>query len=374
MGLTYDSGDYTTTLDKALEMVSYQQLRKEQADKRKQGKHVGIGLSTYLEICGLGPSVATTAAAGIGFWGMAVLNLHFTGKATLVIGSSPHGQGHETPFAQIVAETLGLPLEDIDVVHGDTAIGPMGMDTYGSRSASVDGTAVYLSAVKVREKARKIAAHLLEAAEEDVVYENGKAYVKGSPTKAVTIQEITGAAYQPHRLPAGMEGGLDETTFFNPPNFVWPFGAHIAVVEIDDETGRVQIQRYVAVDDCGTRLNPLIVDGQIHGGIAQGIGQALFEDGVYGEDGQLKTGTLVDYLIPTAPDLPMFETESLVTPSPTNPLGVKGIGEAGTIASSVAVINAVVDALQPFGVKDVDMPASPDKVWHLMHKNGGSKR
>ncbi len=374
MGLTYDSGDYSTTLDKALEMVSYQQLRKDQAEKRKQGKHIGIGLSTYLEICGLGPSVATTAAAGIGFWGMAVLNLHFTGKATLVIGSSPHGQGHETPFAQIVAETLGLPLEDIDVVHGDTAIGPMGMDTYGSRSASVDGTAVYLSAVKVREKARKIAAHLLEAAEEDVVYENGKAYVKGSPTKAVTIQEITGAAFQPHRLPAGMEGGLDETTFFNPPNFVWPFGAHIAVIEIDDETGRVQIQRYVAVDDCGTRLNPLIVDGQIHGGIAQGIGQALFEDGVYGEDGQLKTGTLVDYLIPTASDLPMFETESLVTPSPTNPLGVKGIGEAGTIASSVAVINAVVDALQPFGVKDVDMPASPDKVWHLMHKNGGSKR
>jgi carbon-monoxide dehydrogenase large subunit len=374
MGLTYDSGDYRITLDRALELVDYPQFRRDQTEARKRGKYLGIGFCTYLEICGLGPSVVTTAAAGIAFWGMSVVNLHFTGKATVIIGSSPHGQGHETTFAQIVANELGLPMEDIDVVHGDTAIGPMGMDTYGSRSASVDGTAVYLSSVKIREKARKIAAHLLEAAEADIVYEDGKAFVKGTPSKAVTIQEITGAAFQPHRIPPDMEGGMEATTFFNPPNFVWPFGAHIALVEIDGETGATRVVRYVAVDDCGTRINPMVVDGQLHGGIAQGIGQALFEEAVYDEAGQLRTASLLDYMIPTAPDLPSFETAATVTPSPTNPLGVKGIGEAGTIASSVAVINAIVDALSPFGVKDVDMPATPEKIWHLMHRNGGTKR
>jgi len=375
LGLTYDSGDYELSLNKALEMAGYQQLRREQAEKRKQGQIIGIGLCTYLEICGAGPSAATTTlVAGIGFWGMAVVTLHFTGKATVIVGSSPHGQGHETVFAQIVADVLGLPLEDIDVVHGDTAVGPMGMDTYGSRSASADGNAVYLSSVKVREKARKIAAHLLEAAEGDVVYEQGKAFVKGTPSKSVTIQEITGAAFQPYRLPPGMEGGLNETTFFDPSNFVWPFGAHLCVVEVDGDTGACHILRYVAVDDCGTRLNPLIVEGQVHGGIAQGIGQALLEEAVYEKDGQLKTGTLVDYMVPSAADLPSFETGATVTVSPVNALGVKGIGEAGTIASTAAVMNAIADALSPFGVKDVDMPASPEKLWHLMHKNGGQKR
>jgi len=373
-GLTYDSGDYTVTLDKALTLVDYPAFRREQAEARKAGRYLGIGFSTYLEICGLGPSVATTAATGIGLWGMSVVNLHFTGKATVIIGSSPHGQGHETTFAQIVGDALGLPLEDIEVVHGDTAIGPMGMNTYGSRSASVDGAAVHMSAVKVREKARKIAAHLLEAAEADIVYEAGKAFVKGSPSKSLTIQEITGAAFQPHRLPPDMEGGMEATTFFNPPNFVWPFGAHIALVEVDGETGATRVVRYVAVDDCGTRINPLVIEGQVHGGIAQGIGQALYEEAVYDEAGQLKTGTLVDYMVPTAPDLPSFETESTTTPSPSNPLGVKGIGEAGTIASTPAIINAIVDALQPFGVKDIDMPASPEKVWRLMHQNGGVRR
>jgi len=373
-GLTYDSGDYTVTLDKALTLVDYPAFRREQAEARKRGKYLGIGFSTYLEICGLGPSVATTAATGIGLWGMSVVNLHFTGKATVIIGSSPHGQGHETTFAQIVGDALGLPLEDIDVVHGDTAIGPMGMNTYGSRSASVDGAAVHMSAVKVREKARKIAAHLLEAAEADIVYESGKAFVKGAPSRALTIQEITGAAFQPHRLPPDMEGGMEATTFFNPPNFVWPFGAHIALVEVDGETGATRIVRYVAVDDCGTRINPLVIEGQVHGGIAQGIGQALYEEAVYDEAGQLKTGTLVDYMVPTAPDLPSFELASTTTPSPSNPLGVKGIGEAGTIASTPAIINAIVDALQPFGVKDVDMPASPEKLWRLMHQNGGVRR
>ncbi len=371
VGLTYDSGDYETTMDKALQLAGYRELRREQAEKRKQGRYLGIGLSTYIEICGVGPAAATVPAVGVGLWGSAVLRLRFTGKAELIIGSSPHGQGHETTFAQIVADVLGLPLDDIDVLHGDTATGPMGMDTYGSRSLSVDGSAVYLSAQKVKEKARKLAAHLLEAAEDDVVYEGGRASVKGTPSKAKTIQELTLASYQATNLPAGTEPTLEATTFFNPPNFVWPFGAHVCVVEVDSDTGAARILRYVAVDDCGIRINPLIVEGQIHGGIAQGIGQALFEEVVYGPDGQLKTGTLVDYMIPSAADLPAFETAETVTPSPSNPLGVKGVGEAGTIASSAAVVNAIVDALQPFGVKDVDMPASPERLWHLMHKNGG---
>jgi carbon-monoxide dehydrogenase large subunit len=305
---------------------------------------------------------------------MSVVNVHFTGKATVIIGSSPHGQGHETTYAQVASDVLGIPVQDIDVQHGDTAIGPMGMDTYGSRSTALDGNAVHISAMKVQEKARKIAAHLLEAADEDVVYENGKAFVKGTPSKAVTIQEIAVAAFQTARIPKGMEGGLEATTFFDPTNFVWPFGAHIAVVEVDAETGATKIVRYVAVDDCGTRINPMVVDGQLHGGIAQGIGQALFEEAVYDETGQLRTGSLVDYLVPTASDLPSFELSATITPSPVNPLGTKGIGEAGTIASSVAVINAIVDALAPFGVKDVAMPATPQKVWQLMHRNGGTKR
>jgi aerobic carbon-monoxide dehydrogenase large subunit len=374
LGLTYDSGDYTKTLDKALEIVDYKGLRREQAEKRKQGKYLGIGLATYIEICGLGPAAVTQANTGVSLWGMSVVNVHFTGKATVIIGSSPHGQGHETTYAQVASDVLGIPVEDIDVVHGDTAIGPMGMDTYGSRSTALDGNAVHISAMKVQEKAKKIAAHLLEAAEGDIVYENGKAFVKGTPSKAVTIREIAVAAFQTNRLPKGMEGGLEATTFFDPSNFVWPFGAHIAVVEVDGETGATRLLRYVAVDDCGTRINPMVVDGQLHGGITQGIGQALFEEAVYDEAGQLRTGSLVDYLVPTAADLPSFELEATVTPSPVNPLGTKGIGEAGTIASSAAVINAVVDALAPFGVKDVSMPATPEKVWQLMHRNGGKGR
>jgi len=373
-GFTYDSGDYQMTLDRALELIDYKVFRKEQAEKRKQGKYLGIGLSTYLEICGLGPAAATQANTGVSLWGMSVVNVHFTGKATVITGSSPHGQGHETTFAQVASNALGIPVADIDVQHGDTAIGPMGMNTYGSRSTAMDGSAVHVSSMKVVEKAKKIAAHLLEAAEADIVYEGGKAFVKGTPSKSITIQEIAGAAFQTNRLPAGMEGGLEATTFFDPPNFVWPFGAHAAIVEIDPDTGATQIVRYVAVDDCGTQINPMVVDGQLHGGIAQGIGQALLEEAIYDDSGQLRTGSLVDYLIPTAADLPNFELESMETPSPSNPLGVKGIGEAGTIASTPAVINAIVDALEPFGVKDVSMPATPQKIWQLTHKNGGTTR
>ncbi len=373
VGLTYDSGDYEKTLNTALDIVGYRELRKRQAEQRRQGKHLGIGLSTYVEICGFGPAKVTKPHAGIGLWGSGVVRLRITGKAEVIVGSSPHGQGHETPFAQMVADVLGLPLADVDVIHGDTAVGPMGMDTYGSRSLSVDGVAAYLSAQKVRDKARRLAAHLLEAAEQDVVYEGGRAFVKGAPSRAKTIQELTAAAYEADNLPAGMEPSLEATTFFDPPNFTWPFGAHVCVVEIDDETGVPRIARYVSVDDCGTRVNPLVVDGQIQGGIAQGIGQALLEEVVYREDGQLETGNLVSYLVPTASDLPSFETAASITPSPSNPLGVKGVGEAGTIAATPAVINAIVDALQPFGVKDIDMPATPEKIWRLMHKNGGRK-
>ena len=372
-GFTFDSGDYVSGLERALQVAGYDDLRRRQAELRKQGRYLGIGLSSYLEICGLGPAAPTQANTGVSLWGMGVVRLHFTGKATAITGSSPHGQGHETTFAQVVSDVLGIPVADVDVVHGDTGIGPMGMDTYGSRSTALDASAVHISSTRVREKARKIAAHLLEAAEDDVVYEGGKAFVKGSPSKSVTIQELAMAAFQTNRLPAGMEGGLEATTFFDPTNFVWPFGTHVAVVEVDAETGRVSLERYVALDDCGTRINPMVVDGQIHGGIAQGIGQALFEEGVYGEDGQLRTGTLVDYLVPSAADLPFFQLEETITPTPVNPLGAKGIGEAGTIASTAAVMNAVVDALQPFGVKDVPMPATPAKLWQLVHRNGGRK-
>ncbi len=373
LGLTYDSGDYEKTLNKALEMVGYQDLRRKQTEMRRAGKYQGIGLSTYLEICGGGPAAATAPNAGVGLWGSGVVRLRLTGKAEVIVGSSPHGQGHETTFAQVVADVLGLPLEDVDVIHGDTAAGPMGMDTYMSRSLAVDGTAVYMSAQKVREKARRLAAHLLEAAEGDVVYEGGRAFVKGAPSKAKTIQELTLASYAADNLPTGMEPTLEATTFFNPANFVWPFGAHICVVEVDGETGAASIVRYVAVDDCGTRINPLVVEGQIHGGIAHGIGQALLEQVVYDQQGQLKSGTLVDYFLPTATDLPSFVTAATVTPSPVNPLGVKGVGEAGTIGATPAVVNALVDALQPFGVKDIDMPATPEKLWHLMRKDGGRR-
>src|SRR2546428_2173553 len=359
LGLTYDSGDYRITLDRALQMVDYQGLRREQAEKRKQGKYLGIGLSTYIEICGLGPAVPTQAAVGVSLWGMSVVNVHFTGKATVIIGSSPHGQGHETTYAQVASDVLGIPVEDIDVQHGDTAIGPMGMDTYGSRSTALDGNAVHISAMKVQEKAKKIGAHLLEAADEDVVYEDGKVFVKGAPSKAVTIQEIAMAAFQTSRIPKGMEGGLEATTFFDPTNFVWPFGAHICIVEVDAETGATRILGYVALEACGTRITPMVFVGHLNGGIAQGIGQALFEEAVYDEAGQLRTGSLLDYLVPTAADLPSFELDATITPSPVNPLGTKGIGEAGNLPSRPAVLNTVIDALAALLVEQHPMNATP---------------
>jgi carbon-monoxide dehydrogenase large subunit len=367
-GLVVDSGDYDKSLNRALELAGYDQLRKQQAEGRKRGKYMGIGVSTWIELCGFGPSAATApATGGIALSESAQVRVMPTGSVIVYTGTHSHGQGHETTFSQIVADALGVPYESVDLRHGDTGEGTsMGYGTAGSRSLAVGGVAISRACGKVVDKAKKLAAHLLEAAEEDIVFDQGKFHVKGSPDKSKAFAEIAFAAYGAS-LPEGMEHGLEAVAYFDPPNLVWPFGAHICAVEVDPETGAVEIKKYVAVDDCGNIINPMIVEGQIHGGITQGIGQALFEEVIYDEDsGQLKTGTMIDYSVPTANEIPNFITDNTVTPSPTNELGVKGIGEAGTIASSVAVINAITDALSPFGIKHVDMPASPDRLWKMI--------
>jgi len=367
-GLAYDSGDYGPALDRALEMVGYPRLREEQKRGPRNGKHLGIGLSTYVEICGLGPS-AVAGAVGFqgGLWESAIVRLHPTAKATVFTGASPHGQGEETTFAQIVATELGLPIDDIEVVHGDTAAVPMGWGTYGSRTTVVGGAAVALAARRVREKAAKIAAHLLEAAEQDIVFDQGRFAVRGSPGRVKTIQEVTLQAYLAWNLPPGVEPALEASAFFDPSNFTFPFGTHIAVVEVDAGTGEVELKRYVAVDDCGRVINPLIVDGQVHGGVVQGIAQALCEGAAYSPDGQLLTGSMADYAVPRAHMFPPFETARTETPSPHNPLGVKGVGETGTIASTAAIVNAVVDALRPYGITHLDMPLTPERIWNAIH-------
>ena len=369
-GLTYDSGDYVKSLDKALQLANYADLRRQQAALRKQGRYLGIGLSTWIEICGVGPGVATAPAAGVALVESSQVRIHPTGSVTVYVGTHSHGQSHDTTFAQIVADMLGLPYDSLELRHGDTAEGPaMGYGTYGSRSLAVGGVSIAKSCHKVIEKGRKLAAHVMEAAEEDIVFDQGTFRVKGSPDKSKSIGEIAFASYGPS-LPEGMEQGLEAVSYFDPPNFTWPFGAHVAVVEVDADTGAVDLSKYVAVDDCGNIINPMIVDGQIHGGIVQGIAQALYEEVVYDDDGNLKTGTLTDYLVPTANEMPEFVLDRTITPSPTNELGVKGVGEAGTIASSAAVINAIVDALSPLGITHVDMPASPDRLWKMMKEAG----
>jgi carbon-monoxide dehydrogenase large subunit len=366
-GLAYDSGNYAPALDKALAMIDYRGLRAAQRQPRN-GRRIGVGLSTYVEICGLGPS-AVAGAVGFqgGLWESAVVRMHPTGKATVLTGASPHGQGEETTFAQIVAEELGLPLDDIEVVHGDTGAIPMGWGTYGSRTTVVGGAALALAARRVREKATRIAAHMLEAAEGDIVFDRGRFSVRGSPDRAKTIQEVTLAAYLAWNLPKGVEPSLEASAFYDPSNFTFPFGAHAAVVEVDVETGQVRLIRYAAVDDCGRVINPLIVDGQVHGGLAQGIAQALCEGAAYAPDGQLLTGTMADYAVPKAHMFPPFLTDRTETPSPHNPLGVKGVGETGTIASTPAVVNAVMDALRPLGVTHIDMPLTPERIWNAVH-------
>jgi len=370
-GLKYDSGDYEKALNKALEMVDYKNFRREQEEARQNGKYLGIGFSTYVEICGAAPSnwigVSPTGQGwGAAMWESANLRVHLTGKVILTIGTQSHGQGHETTMAQIVSEELGIPMEDIIVQLGDTLGTPFGYGTYASRSAAVGGMAVYNSAQKIKEKARRLAAHLMEAAPEDMTFEGGRAFVKGSPDKGKTIQELAGAAALAYSLPAGMEPFLDDITYYDPPECTYPFGTHICVVEVDRETGQVKILRYLAVDDVGKKINPMIVDGQIHGGVAQGVAQALWEGAVYDDNGQLTSGSMMDYAIPKASFLPSFELGSTETPSPTNAMGVKGVGETGTIASTPAVVNAVMDALSPFGIKHLDMPLTPEKVWRAI--------
>ena len=373
LGVIYDSGDYHGTLDKLLTHVDLAAFGREQEELRSRGVYRGIGFSTYVEICGLAPSrIAGPGGVGLqaGFWESATLRVHPSGSATLYTGTKPHGQGHETGFAQIVADRLGITPDQVEVIHGDTDRGPFGMGTYGSRSLAVGGESAARAAEKVQAKAKKIAAHLLEAAPEDMELVGGRYQVRGSPDKGMALADISLAAYVPENLPEGMEPGLEEVNFYDPDNFVFPFGAHAAVVEVDAETGKVELVRYVAVDDCGPAINPMLIDGQVHGGVVHGVGQALFEQMVYDENGQLVTGTFVDYALPTAAELPSFETDRTETPSPTNTLGVKGVGEAGTIAASPAVVNAVIDALRPLGVDYIDMPLTPMRVWQAIHGDG----
>jgi carbon-monoxide dehydrogenase large subunit len=364
VAFAYDSGDYEPALKRALQMAGYDQARKEQELGRKNGRYIGIGVSTYIEACGPAPSaVAGSLGAGAGLWESGQVRVHPSGSVTVFTGSHSHGQGHETTFAQLVADSLGIPMEQVEVVHGDTAQVPFGMGTYGSRSACVGGSAIVRSLDKVKEKGRKIAAHLMEANENDLDFEGGKWSVKGSPDRSKAWGEVALMAYLAHNIPAGMEPGLEATSFYDPTNFTFPFGAHIAVVEVDADTGETNILKYIAVDDVGNVINPMIVDGMVHGGIAQGVGQALWEHGVYTDDGQLTSGTMMDYALPRADQLPMYQTDRTVTPSPVNPLGVKGAGETGTIAATPTVVNAVLDALVPFGITHLDMPLTPAKIW-----------
>src|SRR6266404_1771598 len=362
-GLMYDSGNYAAPLDKAMATVDYKKLRAEQAEARKQGKFMGIGICTYGEICGFGPSPATPA----GGWESATVKIEPSGKVTVLTGSCHHGQGEETTFAQIAADELGIGIDDILVLHGDTAIVLYGIGTFGSRATAIGGTALYFAIQDLKKKIKKYAAMLLNS--ESVSFANGVC-TDNTSGKSVTLAEIAAASYRAMSLPPGETPGLVATNFWEPPNFTFPFGAHIVITEVDRETGAIELKRYVAVDDCGKIINPLIVDGQVHGGVVQGLGQALYEEAVYDDNGQLVTGELMDYAIPRASNIPWIESSHTETPSPVNPLGVKGVGEAGTIGCSPAVVNSVVDALSPLGVRHIDMPLTPEKIWNLVQAGG----
>ena len=378
IGFAMDTGEYAMNLDALLEVAGYEGLKADRDRMRAEGRLVGLGLATYVEVCGFGPSGLVDLGFSWSEYGMpsafngsGLVRVNPDGSATVIIGTGPSGQGHQTTWAQIVSDQLGIPVDRVRVTHGDTAESPMGIGTFGSRSAAVDGAATYQAAQQVREKAAKIAAHLLEAAEEDIRFADGGAHVAGSPDTAVDWSELATVAYQPHRLPEGLAGGLEAHSVFSPANATWPFGSHLALVEVDPDTGDVSILRYVAMDDCGNVINPMIVDGQVHGGIAQGIGQAMFEDAIYDADGNLLSASLIDYPLPTAGDLPGFELHRTVTPTDVNPLGVKGIGEAGTIGSAQTIVNAVVDALSPLGVTHVDMPLRPRRIWQAINDAKG---
>ncbi len=375
LGITYDSGDYHGTLDRLVERLDLDAFRREQAELREQGIYRGVGFSTYVEVCGLAPSRAV-GPQGVGlqaaFWESAMVRVHPSGSATVFTGASPHGQGHDTGFSQIAADRLGIDPERIEVIHGDTDQGPWGWGTYGSRTLAVGGEAVARAALRVQEKAKQICAALFEADPGDIELSEGRYQVRGSPDKFKTMAEIAGAAHiPPQELPTDIEPGLEATSMYDPENFVFPFGAHACVVDVDPETGKVKVVRYVAVDDCGPAINPLLIEGQIHGGVVHAIGQALYEQVHYDENGQLVTGTFVDYALPTAAELPSFETDRTETPSPVNSLGVKGVGEAGTIGATPAVVAAVLDALAPLGVERIDMPLTPIRVWEAIERARG---
>jgi carbon-monoxide dehydrogenase large subunit len=377
VALQYDSGDYPALFDKIEQLSDYKGLRKEQDEARKDGRLVGVGFSSCIEASGPAPSaVAVGLGAAIGLYESGVIRVHPTGKVTVLTGSHSHGQGHETTFAQIVADELGIPMGDVEIIHGDTERTPYGVGTYGSRSAAIGGSALVKSAEKIRNKLKILSAHLLEAAPEDMVYDqvNGKVHVKGAPDRAKAFGELAFALTTANNMPPGMEAGLEETSFYDPANFTFPNSAHVAQVEIDRDTGEVTIQKYAAVDDVGKVINPLIVEGQIIGGIAQGVGQALWEHGVYDANGQLLTGTMLDYAMPRADRFPRIMVDRNETPSPHNPLGVKGAGEMGTIAGTTTIVSAVMDALAPLGIRHLDMPLTAEKIHNAIASatgNGG---
>ncbi len=367
LGWEYDSGNYPAALKKAMEKIGYAELRKEQAEKRKRGELMGIGISSFTEIVGAGPSKHFDILA-IKMFDSCEIRIHPTGKAIARFGTKSQGQGHETTYAQIVAEELGIPAAHVQVEEGDTDTAPYGLGTYASRSTPVAGAAGAMAARKIRDKAKKIAAHLLEVSEHDLVWEPGRFSVKGAPQKAKTIQEIAFAAYTNH--PPGMEAGLEATSYYDPPNLTFPFGSYICVVDIDRGTGEVKIRRFVAVDDCGNIINPMIVDGQIHGGLTMGMAPALLEEISYDENGNIQGGSFMDYLLPTAMETPNWETDKTTTPSPHHPLGAKGVGESATVGAPPAIANAVVDALAHLGVRHIDIPITPEKVWRILKEKG----
>ena len=372
VALVYDSGNYPGLFDKAEEVSRYHAMRETQRRGRSEGKLVGIGISSCIEACGVAPSKAVIGlGAGVGLWESGSIRVHPTGKVSVFTGNHSHGQGHETTFSQVVADQLGIPMEDIEVIHGDTGRTSFGLGTYGSRS-NVGAAALVKSAEKIRKKVTQIAAHQLEAAEEDMVYDqdNGTIYVKGAPDRSKAFGEIAFATLTAHELPEGMEPGLEETSFYDPENFVFPNSVHVSMVEVDRDTGAVTLKDYTAVDDVGKAINPLIVKGQIQGGIAQGVGQALWEHAVYDKEGQLLSGSLMDYAMPKASGLVSYKVDRTETPSPHNPLGVKGVGEMGTIASTPAIANAVMDALAPLGIQHVDLPLTAERIWNAIHNSG----
>ncbi len=366
-GWIYDSGDYHLALEKAMDVVEYNKLREEQKEKRASGELMGIGISSFTEVVGAGPS-KDFDILGIKMFDSAEIRVHPTGKAIARFGTKSQGQGHETTYAQIIAEELGIPAEHIQIEEGDTDTAPYGLGTYASRSTPTAGAAAAVAARKLRDKAKKIAAYLLEVSEEDLEWEPGKFFVKGAPDKAKTIQEIVFAAYTNH--PPGMEGGFEATHYYDPPNLTFPFGSYICVVDIDKETCEIKIRRFVAIDDCGNIINPMIVQGQVHGGLTQGLAPAMYEELIYDEDGNILNGTFMDYLVPTAVESPNWETGHTITPSPHHPIGAKGVGESPTVGAPPAIANAIVDALSPYGITHLDIPITPYKVWKALNEKG----